>query len=157
MYDIEDNDKLKKMYDEFKNIDGINYNKSISQFELIDIMNQSLLFIYPTFVVESFCNSMVEAMSCGCYVISTNIGALKSVAYPYGKFIDIHINDKKNHPYYESINNIYIDTIVDESSKIIDLYLNKSLYLDNYLKEQINYVKKMYKNNTDILIKHIDL
>ena len=156
MYDIEDNDKLKKMYGEFKNIDGINYNKSISQFELIDIMNQSLLFIYPTFVVESFCNSMVEAMSCGCYVISTNIGALKSVAYPYGKFIDIHINDKKNHPYYESINNIYIDTIVEESSKIIDLYLNKSLYLDNYLKEQINYVKKMYKNNTDILIKHIN-
>lgn len=156
MYDIEDNEKLKKMYNDLKNIDGINYNKSISQFELIDVMNQSLLFIYPTFVVESFCNSMIEAMSCGCYIVSTNIGALKSVAYPYGKFIDININDKKNHPYYDSIDNIYIDKIVDESSKIIDLYLNKSLYLENYLKEQIVYVKNTYKNNSNKIINYID-
>ena len=34
---------------------------------------------------------MIEAMSCGCYVISTNIGALKEIAYPYGDFIDIDI------------------------------------------------------------------
>ena len=114
MYDIKDNERLKKMYSEFNNIDGINYNKSISQNELINAMNTSLLFIYPTFVVESFCNSLIEAMSCGCYVISTNLGALKSVAYPYGKFIDINIKNQTNHPYYESIDSIYIDSVVNE-------------------------------------------
>ena len=148
LYDIKDNEKLKKMYKEFSNIDGINYNKSISQNELINAMNTSLLFIYPTFVVESFCNSLIEAMSCGCYVISTNLGALKSVAYPYGKFIDINIKNETNHPYYDSIDNNYIDSIIKETCKTIDLYLHKSDYLDNYLKEQILYVKKMYKNNT---------
>ena len=151
MYDIKDNERLKKMYSEFNNIDGINYNKSISQNELINAMNTSLLFIYPTFVVESFCNSLIEAMSCGCYVISTNLGALKSVAYPYGKFIDINIKNQTNHPYYESIDSIYIDSVVNEACKIIDLYLYKSDYLDNYLKEQMLYVKKMYKNNSSDL------
>jgi glycosyltransferase involved in cell wall biosynthesis len=157
MYDIEDNDNLKNMYNRLINIDGINYNKTTSQYELINVLNESLLFIYPTFVVESFCNSMIEAMSCGCYVISTNLGALKSVAYPYGKFIDINIEDKKKHPYYESIDSNYIDSIIDESCKTIELYLNNSNYLDNYLKEQINYIKNMYKSNTNELFKHINL
>ena len=42
--------------------------------------NKTLLFIYPTNMTETFCNAMIEAMSCGCYVISNNIGALKEVA-----------------------------------------------------------------------------
>ena len=155
MYDIEDNDNLKNMYNKLINIDGINYNKTTSQYELINVLNKSLLFIYPTFVVESFCNSMIEAMSCGCYIISTNIGALKSVAYPYGKFIDIYIEDKKKHPYYESIDSNYIDSIIDETCKTIELYLNNSNYLDNYLKEQIIYIKNMYKSNSNELFKHI--
>ena len=36
-------------------------------------LNKSLLFIYPTFITETFCNSCVEAASCGCNIISTNI------------------------------------------------------------------------------------
>jgi hypothetical protein len=156
LYDIEDNTFLKNLYNDLKSIKDVNYNKPVSQIELINKMNESLLFIYPTFIVESFCNCMIEAMSCGCYVLSTNLGALKSVAHPYGTFIDIDILDKKNHPYYESINNIYIDKIVEESSKVIDLYLNKSIKLDNYLKNQINYVKKKYKNNSEIFIENIN-
>ena len=156
LYDIKDNDYLNKLYEELKNIENVNYNKPVSQIELINKMNESLLFIYPTFIVESFCNSMIEAMSCGCYVVATNLGALKSVAHPYGTFVDINIYDKINHPYYESITNEYINNIVNESSKIIDLYLNNSLKLDNYLKNQINFVKKKYKNTLDNLLKHID-
>ena len=155
LYDIQDNTFLNSLYNDFKNMKNVNYNKPISQIELINKMNESLLFIYPTFIVESFCNCMIEAMSCGCYVLSTNLGALKSVAHPYGTFIDINISDKLNHPYYESITNDYIDNIVNESSKIIDLYLNKSVKLDNYLKNQINFVKKKYKTNINSIFKDI--
>ena len=156
LYDIKDNDYLNQLYEDLKNIENVNYNKPVSQIELISKMNESLLFIYPTFIVESFCNSMIEAMSCGCYVVATNLGALKSVAHPYGTFVDINIDNKISHPYYESITNEYINNIVSESSRIIDLYLNDSIKLDNYLKNQINFIKKKYKNTLDNLLKHID-
>ena len=49
-------------------------------------------------MTETFCNAMIEAMSCGCYVISNNIGALKEVADPYGYFIDINVMEMKHLP-----------------------------------------------------------
>ena len=147
MYNIEDNSNLIKLYNKLSEIDGIYYNKSISQYELIQKLNSCLLFIYPTFVVESFCNSMIEAMSCGCYVISTNIGALKSVAHPYGDFIDVNITNSEDHPYYDSIDSNYIDNIVEKSSNIIDKYLNNSIILEIELKNQIHFIKNKYNWN----------
>ena len=144
IYDMKDNQALLNLYKRLSKIEGINYNKSISQFELITKLTSSLLFIYPTFVEETFCNSMIEAMSCGCSVISTNIGALKEVAAPYGDFVDIDINKSPSHPYYESIDSNYINNIVNKSVDIIDKYLNYDIELETILKKQIEFVKKKY-------------
>ena len=35
MYDIEDNEELVNLYEELKNIEGVSYNKTISQKDLI--------------------------------------------------------------------------------------------------------------------------
>ena len=153
IYDMKDNQSLENLYTRLSKIEGINYNKSISQFELIKKLNSSLLFIYPTFVEETFCNSMIEAMSCGCSGISTNIGALKEIANPYGDFIDIDINKSPSHPYYESIDANYINNIVDKSANIIDKYLNNSEELEISLKKQMEFIKKKYnwQNQADYL------
>ena len=129
------------------------YNKSISQFELIKKLNNSLLFIYPTFVEETFCNSMIEAMSCGCSIISTNIGALKEIAKPYGDFINIDINKSPSHPYYESIDANYINNIVEKSVDIIEKYINNDSEFEETLQKQIKFVKKKYnwQNHADNL------
>ena len=153
IYDMKDNNSLENLYKRLSKIEGIYYNKSISQFELIQKLNNSLLFIYPTFVEETFCNSMIEAMSCGCYVISTNIGALKEIANPYGEFLDIDINKSPSHPYYESIDANYISNIVEKSVNIIEQYLNNSEKLELRLQQQIEFIKKKYnwKNQADYL------
>ena len=54
IYDMNDNIALENLYKRLSKIEGINYNKSISQFDLIEKLNSSLLFIYPTFIEESF-------------------------------------------------------------------------------------------------------
>ena len=144
IYDMTDNTSLENLYKRLSKIEGIHYNKSISQFELIKKLNNSLLFIYPTFVEETFCNSMIEAMSCGCYIISTNIGALKEIASPYGDFINIDINKSPSHPYYESIDSNYINNIVDKSVDIIEKYINNDSELEELLQKQIKFVKKKY-------------
>ena len=144
MYDIEDNSSTKRLVERLIKIDGVSYKSSISQYELVEELNKSLLFIYPTFVEETFCNAMIEAMSCGCYVISTNIGALKEVANPFGHFINININKSPEHPYYESIDADYINNIVEKSSEIIDNYNVKNYNLECTLQKQIEFIKKKY-------------
>ena len=96
---------------------------------------------------------MIEAMSCGCSIISTNIGALKEIANPYGDFIDIDINKSPNHPYYESIDANYINDIVEKSVDIIDKYINNDSELENILQKQIEFIKKKYswENQADYL------
>ena len=46
MYDIEDNEELVNLYEELKNIEGVSYNKTISQKDLIKELNKTYyLFI----------------------------------------------------------------------------------------------------------------
>ena len=150
LYDIEDNEDLISLYNELENIEGVTYNKTISQTDLIKELNKSLLFIYPTNMTETFCNSMIEAMSCGCYVISNNIGALKEVANPYGYFLDIEVKKDQIPPYDNFITNEYLNEIVIIASNIIDSFLIKSPILEQHLVNQINYIKNKYKWNNNI-------
>ena len=60
MYDIDDNYDLKNLYKKLNEIDGVEVNKSVSQLELIDELNKALLFIYPTYISETFCNCCIE-------------------------------------------------------------------------------------------------
>ena len=59
IYDMNDNIALENLYKRLSKIEGIHYNKSISQFDLIKKLNSSLLFIYPTFV-ESYIFSFLN-------------------------------------------------------------------------------------------------
>ena len=152
MYDIEDNQELVKLYEELKNMEGVTYNKTISQKDLIKELNKTLLFIYPTNMTETFCNAMIEAMSCGCYVISNNIGALKEVADPYGYFIDINIKKNEVPPYQHFMGNDYVKELIIASSNVIDKYLIKCNSLETHLINQINYIKNKYKWNKNILL-----
>ena len=147
MYDIEDNEELKNLYKELKNIDGVSYNKTISQKDLIKELNKTLLFIYPTNMTETFCNAMIEAMSCGCYVISNNIGALKEVSSPYGYFININKEKDEIPPYENFMNNDYLKELIIATSNVIDKYLIKCNSLENHLSKQINFIKNKYKWN----------
>lgn len=153
MYDIEDNEDLKNLYKELEIMEDVNYNKTISQKELIKELNKSLLFIYPTNMTETFCNSMIEAMSCGCYIISNNVGALKEVGNPYGYFIDIEIKENEKPPYENFMKSEYLNEMLEVTSNVIDKYLIKCDKLNKHLLNQIEFVKEKYKWNKNIFNK----
>ena len=143
MYDIEDNESLQLLYKKLEDIDGIEFKKCVSQIELKEELNRALLFIYPTYVSETFCNSCIEAASCGCKIIATKIGALNEVIGDYAELIDVNI-EKYEHPYYEIIDQDYIQQIINKTEEIINQYINKSDKLESDLRNQIDYVKKKY-------------
>ena len=98
-------------------------------------------------MTETFCNAMIEAMSCGCYVISNNIGALKEVGSPYGYFININKEKDEIPPYENFMNNNYLEELITATSNVIDKYLIKCNSLENHLSKQINFIKNKYKWN----------
>ena len=103
-------------------------------------------------MTETFCNAMIEAMSCGCYVISNNIGALKEVADPYGYFIDINVMENETPPYNNFMGNDYLKELIIASSNVIDKYLVKCNSLETHLIKQINFIKNKYRWNKNILL-----
>lgn len=137
-------DIMGKLYEELGNIDGVEYIGSVDQETLMEEIESSLLFIYPVYVYETFCNCMVEAMSKGCYVIATNIGALKKIANNYGDFIDVKIDNVENHPYYGAITKEYVEKVVECAKNVIEMYKKKDEKLQLRLEEQIKYVYKKY-------------
>ena len=147
LYDIEDGETEKNLYKDLCAMDGVIYYGSVDQITLKNMLNESLLFIYPTFVCETFCNTMIEAMSCGCYVISSNIGALKEVGDIYGAFVDMEIKNETDHPYYESIDINYINKIIELCVNVITIYKTNPQQLELHLESQISFIKNKYKIN----------
>lgn len=72
--------------DKFKSVaikSGVNSNikilKNISNARLIENYNNAMAFIFPS-LYEGFGLPILEAMACGCPVITSNYGAMKEVA-----------------------------------------------------------------------------
>ena len=61
----------------------------------------------------------------------------------YVDLIDVNV-ENMNHPYYDIVNNKFIDNFVEKSSNIINKYLNNDLELEKKLKNQIFPYKKKY-------------
>jgi len=60
-------------------LDEVDIFVNISTEELISIYNQSVCLVYPS-LYEGFGLPILEAMACGCPVITTNYGSMKEVA-----------------------------------------------------------------------------
>ena len=52
---------------------------NVSKLKLVDLYNNAYCFLYPSFY-EGFGLPIIEAMACGCPVITSNYGAMKEVA-----------------------------------------------------------------------------
>lgn len=64
----------------FNNIPSyINYYANPSDDQISQILNESDVFVFPSWV-EGFGLPPLEAMACGCVVISTNVGAVQEYA-----------------------------------------------------------------------------
>lgn len=62
----------------FKILSSVRIFINPSRSNLIKLYNQALCFVYPSFY-EGFGLPLVEAMACGCPVITSNCGAMKEV------------------------------------------------------------------------------
>jgi glycosyltransferase involved in cell wall biosynthesis len=69
-------DSYKDMYELLKKMDGIVYSEGISQTELADKMSKVEILSYPNTFPETSCITVLQAMACGCVIVSSDSGAL---------------------------------------------------------------------------------
>ena len=160
-----------KIYDDFKNLENVKCNEGISQVKLAEELFNIEYLTYPNTFQETSCITVLQAMACGCLVITSDLGALKESMNNLNNYVDINIHNF-------DINN-YILNFVNTTNNLIELsddikdklreknreYI-KNNYLwnvicDNFEKDIINriveyrkYIKNDHKNNINNLLKH---
>ena len=73
--------------EELKSLPGVEYSPCIYREALLPHIQDAAFFIHPNVWEETFCVSLAEAMVCGCYPITSDIGALSEVSFNRGKYI----------------------------------------------------------------------
>ena len=73
--------------EELKSLRGVEYSPCVDREELLPHIQDAAFFVHPNVWEETFCVSMAEAMVCGCYPITSDIGALGEVSFNRGKYI----------------------------------------------------------------------
>jgi predicted O-linked N-acetylglucosamine transferase (SPINDLY family) len=134
-------------YDELKTMESVKYNYGISQTLLAQELYNIDYLTYPNIFPETSCISILQAMACGCLIITSNLGALKETMDGMNDYVDINIfNFDKNQ---------YIKDFINKVSNNIEL--NKTI--KNLLREKNrDYIRKNYlwsiickKFETDII------
>jgi len=94
----EDRKEWADMYNEIKQSQHtINLLPFINNEELLKIWSQYDVWFYPTHIYETFCITALEALSAGCFCLTSRIGALKEVISNRGVFIE---EDSNSLDYY---------------------------------------------------------
>jgi FkbM family methyltransferase len=75
------------VYEELKKLPGVEYSPCIDREDLLPHIQDAAFYIHPNVWEETFCVSLAEAMSCGCFPITTDMGALPETSNGMGKYI----------------------------------------------------------------------
>ena len=75
------------VYKELQSLPGVEYSSCIDREELLPHIQDAAFFIHPNVWEETFCVSLAEAMCCGCFPITTAMGALPETSNGMGKYI----------------------------------------------------------------------
>ena len=92
----EANDKrFEPMYEKMDKMPNVNYIGYKPNLEVIDAMQESNMFVYPSIWEETSCISAIEAMACGNIALVTNYGALPETCGDYGYYVNYDTNPKR--------------------------------------------------------------
>jgi glycosyltransferase involved in cell wall biosynthesis len=89
----EANDKhYQPLYEHARKMGNVNYIGYVPHNELIDAMQDSHIFAYPSIWEETCCISALESMAAGAVPVVTNFGALPETCGDYGIYVPYDTN-----------------------------------------------------------------
>ncbi len=136
-------------YQKLKTYPNVEYSKAVPQEELVSHYQESAFFIHPNTWEETFCQSMCEAMRCGCYPIVTSIGALREVAGERNASV-VQMEGRPTTTGYE-VTEDFINNFTFACCEALDIFDKQRSFYDQVSKHISNYIIQKY-NWKDISI-----
>ncbi len=122
------------LYDQCRKTEGVTLIGSLSQSQLAQRLKPISILAYPSTFAETGCTSVLEAMSAGCQIITSDLGALPETASGFGKLIEYGLNE-----------NTYIEEF---ASGVIEslrrIYSHKDSEIDDLLARQVYFINHAY-------------
>jgi len=129
--------KFDALFDKCKGTDNVNFRGYGLNSQIRDALEDTHIYVYPSIFEETSCLAVIEAMSAGCHVVTTNYGALPETCGEFATMIEFD----------SSVQNL-VERYAQTLNSVIDNYKN-NLYKDD-LEMQTKYYNKYYSWNTRI-------
>ena len=106
--------KYQNIFDQCKNTKNVNYLGFVDNKNIIELLKKTHIYAFPSIWPETSCISAIEALSAGCEVVTTNLGALYETCSPFSKLVGFDRNLNNLEKKYEkalkySIENFWSD------------------------------------------------
>ena len=150
------------IYNYMINHSNIDFYGNVPQNILFQHMKSSMIMLYPCTFPETCCTSVLEAMANRCFVISSDMGALRETTNDMGylydpklKYSSSVIDDVLNPPKIESISPEYQTNIIDKCKELLDKYYSDDNQL--YLNKQQQYILSscLWSHKVEIMKKYL--
>ena len=84
--------KYHNLFEQCKNTKNVNYLGFVDNKNIIDLLKKTHIYAFPSIWPETSCISAIEALSAGCEVVTTNLGALYETCSPFSKLVGFDRN-----------------------------------------------------------------
>jgi len=129
------NNKEIPFKNEFQKIANIDLAEPVSQSELAILLMNNDILSYPSNTPESSCISILQAMACGCIIVTSDLGALPETTPAFNYIVPFDKNSTEFIKNYRTT----LEKVLSLSKKEKDIIRdkNRQYIIDNYLGEKI--------------------
>jgi glycosyltransferase involved in cell wall biosynthesis len=131
------NESIKLIKDMSKSRDYIKLNKYISHKDVLKEIGKMNMFVLPGTVDETSCLSLIEAMSAGCYCITSDKYALKETGLGFSKTYEFTENELEHINLITEQINLGVEEILKgfnytNQKKFVDKFYGKNRAMSNW-------------------------
>jgi tetratricopeptide (TPR) repeat protein len=132
--EAEDESEYGRLYRQCQEMEGVEYVGSIPQSELACELQSILVLAYPNTFAETSCIAVMEAMASGCWIVTSDLGALPETTAGFARLIPI-----------EEDWEVYKERFVEEIVRVLRAYTAlDTTNTETHLRRQVEYVNHEY-------------
>jgi len=136
IHGLNDNQKLYENSTDYQRIENHPNVKNIGfvpNEQIREELSNSHIFAYPNIYEETFCLSLLEAMSAGCLCIHPNYGCLKETASNWTTIYDYHEDEYEHQQiFYRHLKNAIDNVNTEEVQKHLQMQSEYVTYFHNW-------------------------
>ena len=122
------------LYQRCQETESVEYIGSVSQPVLAEELKTVSILAYPNTFAETSCIAVMEAMASGCWVVTSDLGALPETTAGFARLIPV--SDDRS---------AYEQRFVDAVTDVVQQSLASPIEAEQRLQQQVSYVNQAYR------------